>query len=437
MSSRLQNSVAAKPLDVAIVGAGIAGVIHLHYARRAGLRAKVFECAPAVGGLWRTLPAWQDIQISPADWALAGVPLQGALQPQVLANIEAWVNNFGLADGIQLNTPVLRAETSASGWRLHTPGGTVQARHLVAATGAHNRPVVPALPRSGSVVQEWHASALHDTTVLNGRSVLVVGGGASAFDLLELCLAQGARRISWLYRGLKWFVPTHKPKHIAGSVRGFARLQASGQTAAEQSAAIDADMRGRYARFGIEAIMPQQPFDVLQDQLIPGRPGMLAHFNRLHRYQGSVVNINGHSVALSDGQTVEADVLLWGTGYAMDLRWIDVPALAAVRTTHALAARCGCIFRSLDAGNLYLPQTGLDGIGSTPWANALIARSIMSHISGTAQLDLLPVGHKVNHFDIVAHLAPRDSGSFQPDAWRDQYRALALNTPDDVAYPIP
>jgi hypothetical protein len=45
---------------------------------------------------------------------------------------------------------------------------------------------------------------------------------------------------------LHWFFPTNKPKHIAGSVRGFARLQASGMTDAQQSAAIGADMRSRY-----------------------------------------------------------------------------------------------------------------------------------------------------------------------------------------------
>jgi hypothetical protein len=220
-------------------------------------------------------------------------------------------------------------------------------------------------------------------------------------------------------------------------VRGFARLQASGQSAADQSAAINADMRSRYARFGIESILPAQPFDVLKDQLIPGRPRMLANFKHLQRLQGTVLSVSGHTVALSGGQTVDADMLLWGTGYEMDLRWVDVPALAAVRSTDALVARCACIFRSLDAPNLYLPQTGLDGIGATPWANALLARSTMSHILGTAQLDMVPVGHKVNHFDIVAHLAPRDSGSYPADTWQAQFQRLALQTPDSQPYPLP
>jgi hypothetical protein len=412
-------------------------VIHLCYARRAGLTAQVFERAAGVGGLWRALPAWQDIQISPTDWALVDVPLAGALQPDVLANIEGWVRHFGLADGIRLGTPVERARPVDGGWELAVAGGTVRARHLVAATGAHNRPVVPEVARVASSVLEFHSSALGDPSVLRDRDVVVVGGGASAFDLLDQCLEQGARSVSWVYRGLKWFLPTSKPKHIAGSVRPFARMQASGMDAAQQSAAIDADMRSRYAKFGIASILPSQPFDVRQDQLIPGRPRMLANFAAIRRLPGAVASIAGRTVTLADGRSTQADVLLWGTGYAMDLGWLDVPALAAVRTPNDLVARCGCLFRSLDAPNLYFPQTGLDGIGAAPWANALIARTTMSHIRGTARLDLVPVGHKVNHFDIVRHLAPRDPGSFPPDRWEAAYRDLALATPDDQPYPIP
>ncbi|MBN8510030.1 MAG: NAD(P)-binding protein, partial [Burkholderiales bacterium] len=62
----------ARPIDLAIVGAGIAGLIHLHYARAAGLDALVLEAGPRLGGLWRVLPAWQDIQFSPVEWAIDG-----------------------------------------------------------------------------------------------------------------------------------------------------------------------------------------------------------------------------------------------------------------------------------------------------------------------------------------------------------------------------
>jgi hypothetical protein len=424
-------------IDLAIVGGGLAGIVALYYARKAGLDAVVLERQGRVGGLWRDLPAWQDIQIGASDWTLGDLPIEGTAQPQILANIESWVERFGLADGIRLNAPVRRARASGPGWELETPQGLVRARHLVSATGAHNLPLVPDVIRTGSTVREYHSSALRDPNELTGRDVLVVGGGASAFDLLDLCVTHGARRITWAYRGLRWFFPTNKPKHVAGSVRGFARLQASGLTAAQQSAAIGADLRSRYAKFGLTEILPSHDFDVRHDQLIPGRPGMLASFPAIDRHRGSVASITGRTVTLSDGHRLEPDLLLWGTGYGVDLSYFDTPAIASIRTLEALGARCGSIFRSLDAPNLYFPCVGLDGIGSAAWAYSLLCRSIMSHIRGTARFDEEVLAHKVNHFEIVDYLGPRDPVSYPPQDWQAHYRNLALNTPDEQPYPIP
>ena len=422
-------------LDVAIVGGGIGGVIALYYARRAGLRARVFDAQPGVGGLWRQLPAWQDIQIAAADWTLGDIPLAGTFQPQILANIQAWVDRFDLARDISLGTPV-RATPRPGGWTISARDGEVAATHLVAATGAHNQPFIPAVGRLASEVKELHSSALHDPAALAGKSVLVVGAGASSLDLLDLAVQHGAREITWAHRGLRWFTPTRKPKSIAGSVRDLSRLQASGMTHAQQSAAIEADLRGRYAKLGLQAIVPAFPFDILQQQLIPGRHHMIEHFASIRRIDAAPELIEGGAVTCSDGSTVRPDVVLWGTGYTADFSWLDVPALAAVRNAHDLRQRCGGAFRSLDAAQLYFLAVGLDGVGSTSFAFSLSCRSIMSHIRGTAELGMEPVAHNINHFDLVSYLAPRDPASF-PAGWEKHYRGLQLQTPDDQPYPIP
>jgi hypothetical protein len=426
-----------KRFDLAIVGGGVAGVVALAYARRAGLEAVVLERQDRVGGLWRDLPAWQDIQIAAADWALGDLPLQGARQPHILANIEAWVDRFDLADDIRLNTPVQLAREDEAGWALSTPAGMVHARHLVAATGGHNTPFIPAIARTASAVQEYHSSALRDPGLLTGRDVLVVGAGASALDLLDLCFQHAARRVIWAYRTTRWFVPTRKPKHIAGSVRGFARLQAGGMTSDQLSATIGADLRSRYQKFGLADIEPLHDFDVLHDQLIPGRVGMLENYAAIERHRASVDAIAGGTVTLSDGHSVRADVVLWGSGYGVDLSYFEAPEIRSVRTLEALSARCGCIFRSLDAANLYFPGVVLDGIGTATWSYALMCRSIMSHIRGTARLDNDVLVHRLNHLDIVKFLAQRDPASFPPDSWRAHYHHMVLDTPDEQPYPIP
>jgi Pyridine nucleotide-disulphide oxidoreductase len=423
-------------LDVAIVGAGIAGVMHLHYARRAGLDAVAFEACAGIGGLWRELPAWQDIQLSTADWAIGDLPLAGPLAPQILDNIQAWVDRFALHDGIRLNNPVLHARHDGQAWVLDTPQGPVRARHLVAASGGHNTPLIPPVQRSDSRVSEWHASALHQPQALAGRDVVVVGGGASAFDVMDQCLEHGARRIVWVYRGLRWFLPTTRPKAVAGSVRPFAKMQVGGISAAQQSALLGADMVARYAKFGLQAIQPARPVDVLHDQLFPGRPRMIQNFSRIERHAATVQAIEGSRITLSEGTRLDADVILWGTGYATDLRYFDDPRLAAIGSVNELCARCACIFRSIDAPDLYFPGVGLDGIGAAPWAYMLIARSIMSHIRGTARLDRVQAGHKINHFEIVRHLISRDPGSYPEGRGWDFYRDIALSTPDDQPYPL-
>ena len=430
-----------KELDIAIIGGGLAGLIHLHYARKAGLDALVLEGRSGVGGLWRDLPAWQDIQICLADWTAGDIPVAGPAQPQILANIQAWVDRFALADGIRLNSPVRKARHNGTCWELDTPDGTVRARHLVAAIGAHNRPIIPNVDRHSAQVssqmRELHSSALRDPAELKGRDVLVVGGGASAFDLLDQSLAHGARHVRWVYRHVRWFVPTNKPKVVAGSFRAYGKMQASGMSVEKQNALINADLRARYARFGIQAILPERPIDMQRDQLIPGRARMLERFAEIERHQGTVQAIDDAEVTLSSGARLTPDVVLWGTGYSTDLRFFDEPRLAGIETLHELASRCGCVYRSLDAPDLYFPGVGLDGVGATSWFYAIGARTIMSHIRGTAKLDMEPVDHKLNHLDMIRHLAPRDPGSFTPGTGWEFYRDLTLGLADDQPYPLP
>lgn len=427
----------AKLLDVAIIGGGIAGLIHLYYARRAGLDALLLERAPAVGGLWRELPAWQDIQICVADWTVGDLPIEGPMQPQVLANIESWVSRFDLADGIRLSSPVTLARHEGRCWALDTPRGTLRSRHLVAATGAHNIPWVPPVGRRDGSVAELHSSALRSAPQLEGARVLVVGGGASALDLLDQCLLHRAARIAWTYRSLRWFTPTTKPKAVAGSVRPVARMQAEGLPVERQNEIVRADLVGRYRKFGIEALMPEQPLDLRTDQLFPGRAGMLAGLDRIERHRAEVVALEGGQARLSDGSALGVDLVLWGTGYRTDLSYFANPDLAAITGVNELARRCGCIFRSLDEPDLYFPDVGLEGYGATSWIFALMARTVMSHICGTAQLDLAPLPHRLNHLEMVRHLARRDPASFggaDADAW---CREVGLGTPDDAPYPLP
>ena len=163
--------------DQIIVGGGIGGIISLKYAKDAGLDAILLEKGDAVGGLWRDLPAWQDLQIRKEDWTLGDLLIAGEDQASVLANIREWVKRFELAPSIRLGTRVNSARPAEGGWMVSADGYAGHSRFLVAATGGHNRPVVPKIERVLPTLTEYHSSALRDPSKLTGKDVVVVGGG--------------------------------------------------------------------------------------------------------------------------------------------------------------------------------------------------------------------------------------------------------------------
>ena len=424
--------------DLIIIGGGIGGIISLKYARDAGLDAILLEKADAVGGLWRNLPAWQDLQIRKEDWTLGDLPIAGEDQASVLANIRAWVERFELAPSIRLGTRVNSARPVDGGWVVNAEGYTGRSRFLVAATGAHNRPVVPEIERTLSTLTEHHSSALHDPAELTGKDVVVVGAGASAFDLLDLCLEREARSITWVFRSFKWMIPTQRRKHAASNLRAYARMQMLGTSVTTLNRRINKNLRARYEKAGLEELRPDEPIDLKHRMLIPGRRRMIRELGRIARHRGEIVRIEGETVWLSSGQSCRADLVLWGTGYETDLGYLEAGDLSRLTSLEAIGRRCGSHFLALDAPNLFILGPGvLETITSTPWAYAHAAKSIMSHIRGRPVFDSTPVQANENYFDLVHFLAKRDRGNYPFPRWYLKYLKLAFRQPDNRPMPIP
>jgi cation diffusion facilitator CzcD-associated flavoprotein CzcO len=226
---------------------------------------------------------------------------------------------------------------------------------------------MPDVQRSHADIPELHSSMLHNPDDLVDKAVIVVGGGASAFDLIDLCLEHEAARIVWVHRSLKWMAPTRKPKRFASNVRELAKRHMLGETGEQISAAVDADLRARYHKFGMEELLPDARFDIERDQLIPGRWRLIANLSRIERHHDEVKAINGRSIVLRSGITVDADVLLWGTGYEMDISYLHTVGLNEIVRPEQLARRCGSMVVSLDAPNLYFISVGLESTSATPW----------------------------------------------------------------------
>jgi hypothetical protein len=425
-------------LDLLIVGGGIGGVICLKYAKDAGLKVLLLEKRERVGGIWRDVPQWQDIQFRKEDWALGDLPAAGEDQAHILENVEAWVNRFDLAPHIVLNADVKNAQPTDNGWRVRTDRQTYESKWLIAATGGHNSPVIPEIDRDGSTVTEYHSSALRDPEQLKDKRVTVVGGGASAYDLLDLCFEHGAASVSWVYRSTKWMRPTRQRKYDGIDVRLLSRFQMLGLPVSVINILSNKDLRIRYQKAGLNEIRPAGKFDISRNQLIPGRRRMIKNFRNITRHRGEVRSVHANTVSVSDGAQIETDLLLWGTGYRTDMDYLDVDALKNTKGLNDMARRCYSAFRSMDAPNLFLMAPGvLETNTATPWAYAHVARSIMSHIGGIPVFMDAPRQTMINHYDLVKMLARRDRRNYPRGRWFARYFRLAMFHPKRKPLPLP
>jgi cyclohexanone monooxygenase len=201
---------AAVDLDVAVVGAGLAGLYALYRLRKLGLKARAFEAGSGIGGtwFWNRYPGArcdvesleysygfdEDLQ---QDWHW---PERYGTQPEILRYIEHVADRFDLRRDVQLNTRVTSARFNpARGrWTLRTDrGDVISAPFCIMATGNLSTPRVPDFKGIHDFKGAWYHSGLwpHDGVDFSGLRVGVIGTGSSGVQMIPLI----ARQASQLY----------------------------------------------------------------------------------------------------------------------------------------------------------------------------------------------------------------------------------------------
>ncbi len=424
--------------DLVIVGGGIGGVIALRYARTAGLDAVLLEKQSGVGGLWRTLPDWQDLQILKEDWTLGDIPIADETAPSVRANIQAWVDVFALADGIVTDCEVSGAAWRGDHWDIRTTRGPYRGRFLLTATGAHNKARVPAVERRASKITEHHSSTLRDPETLRGQRVAVVGGGASAQDVLVQALEHGAAELHWIYRSVAWFTPTRRRKHEAVGLRLLGRQQLLGFSAARISAVIDRTVTERFARYDIKDLRPDGAFDLEKHQMVPGRARLLEDLATITRRKSQVAVLDGDQVVLETGERFSCDVVVWATGYDLDLGYTGIEDFASARRPADMAKHLHSLVLAKKHPNLFVFGPALlDTNGSAPFFYSHLAKAVAARIRGRDVIARRSIDHMVNYFDLVHMLAKADRRTYPPALWRLPYLRRLWRWQKATPLPLP
>lgn len=286
-----------RSVDVVVIGAGQAGLSGAYHLRRSGLEPDrdfvVLDHAPAPGGAWQF--RWPSLTYGKVHGmhALPGMELTGADDERPSSEvIGEYFERYESTFGLRVHRPVeVSAVREGEGGRLlvETSEGTYAARALINATGTWDRPFWPRYPGQETFRgRQLHTADYPGPAAFAGQRVIVVGGGASG--------TQHLMEIAEVAAGTYWV--TRRPPVFR-----------DGPFGAEQGRAAVAMVEERVRR----GLPPQSVVSVtglpVTDAVRRAREsGVLDRLPMFDR-------ITPDGVAWDDGRTVEADVILWATGF--------------------------------------------------------------------------------------------------------------------------
>ncbi|SNQ46627.1 Phenylacetone monooxygenase [Frankia canadensis] len=235
--------------DVAVVGAGFAGLYLAHRATTLGLTVVVLEAGESVGGTWywnRYPGARCDVESIDYSYSFSEELQQEwrwteryASQPEILRYLNHVADRFDLRRHIRLNTRVTAArfDEDALTWTLTTDTDeTVTAAFCVMATGGLSVPNRPDLPGLDDFRGEWYHTARWPAggVDLRGRRVAVVGTGSTGIQAIPM-IAREADHLIVLQRTPNFSVPArNRPlseAELAKVKATYARRRARGRIA--------------------------------------------------------------------------------------------------------------------------------------------------------------------------------------------------------------
>ncbi|MBL0420096.1 FAD-dependent oxidoreductase [Ramlibacter sp. AW1] len=171
--------------DVAVVGGGLAGLTAAAELARLGVKCTAFT-GPAPGGLLLSIESVEGMPEHPEG--IPGYDLCPMAQEAAMDAGAEFINDDASA-----------LQPDGDGWIVTSPEGSVRARAVVLAPGAHLRPLgVPGEERLAGKGVSHCASC--DGPLLRGKPVAVVGGGDAACQE-ALTIAAHASEVHLISRG--------------------------------------------------------------------------------------------------------------------------------------------------------------------------------------------------------------------------------------------
>ncbi|WP_309667286.1 NAD(P)/FAD-dependent oxidoreductase [Tabrizicola sp.] len=372
-------------VEVLVVGAGQAGIAMSEHLTRCAIPHLVVERS-RIAERWRT-GRWDALVANGPAWHDRFPGMEFAGDPEAFPGKEAVADYFvdyaaKIAAPIRCGVEVtaVRRNPNGAGFAVTTSAGDIVARHVVAATGPFQRPVIPQMVPHSAGLRQIHSADYRNPGQLPPGGVLVVGAGSSGAQIADE-LRQAGRQVVLSvgphgrpprrYRGrdfVWWLGVLNKwdaeappdTKHVTIAVSGAG----GGKTV---------DFR-RFAAEGITLVGRAEGF---QDGVMHFAPDLAANLARGDADYLRVLD-EADAWALRNGVALPTEPearqippdppcvtdpilsldlakegitsILWATGYALDFGWLQLDAFDAKgrpRHQRGVSAEPGLYFLGL------------------------------------------------------------------------------------------
>ena len=178
-------------IDTLVVGGGQAGIALSEHLGQSGVPHLVLEKNRVAeawrSGRWDALvangPAWHD-RFPSLEFEGNG-PDEFVTKDRVADYLEDYADMINAP--IRTGVEVYSAEPIAdrSGFRVETSAGVIEAKRIVAATGAFQHPVIPPLVPDTAETRQMHSFEYKNPSQLAEGAVMVVGAGSSGAQIAD------------------------------------------------------------------------------------------------------------------------------------------------------------------------------------------------------------------------------------------------------------
>ncbi|WP_093580480.1 NAD(P)-binding domain-containing protein [Geodermatophilus amargosae] len=285
-----------RDVDVVVIGAGQAGLSAGYHLARQGFAPGsgfvVLDGDAAPGGAWKH--RWPSLTLATTHRVheLPGLPFAPASEDLPAAEaVPAYFAEYERRFALPVQRPVRVSAVRRTGdgrFLVEADEGTWRARGVVNATGTWTRPFVPRYPGQETFRgRQLHTVGYRGAAEFAGLSVVVVGGGASAVQLLGEIVQ--VARTTWV---------TRRPPVWREGPFGE-------QQGREAVARVEAAVRAGRMPGSVVGVTGLVVTPWVRRALDDGVLTRLPVFDR----------ITPDGVAWDDGRSVRADVILWATGF--------------------------------------------------------------------------------------------------------------------------